>query len=94
MPEPRAEGALRSSMPAIASSSIWLGVPAFTSEMCAPSAFARSSASSFAVWNRLSGSRSSALRNHTSNDGGRSGRKRLGTGSCAAAMAANVIATP
>ena len=66
-----------------------------TSEIGAvPSARARSSASSLAVWKRLFGSRSSAFLNHTSNDGGRSGRIRLGTGSCAAAIAANVIATP
>ena len=99
---PRCDDAARSSSAAIASgfcesasSSIWLGEPTLTSEMGgAPSARASSSASSFAVWKRLFGSRSSAFLNQASNAGGRSGRMRLGTGSCAAAIAANVIATP
>src|SRR5580658_2094609 len=38
------------------------------------------SANSFAVWNRRFGSRSSALKNHASNEAGMSGRSLDGTG--------------
>src|SRR5580658_2317729 len=60
----------------------------------APKDLARASASSLAVWNRRFGSRSSALKNHASNELGMPGRRLEGTGTAPVAIAAKVIATP